>query len=215
MAVFHGFATARPELSPDRAHSDAMRRVLAVAVVLSAVWTSATTVAAQPQVDQVQRDCVWPAVGGAVAGVAIAWYGFAGIEAVRGGSAYDLDATASNVALVLSLETVGLVGGATVGCAVWGDEGRRFPTAGSVIAGGIAGAGLGALAAFGAIASAGIDSDTDSPMASVLIMVTGTAGGAFAGGWLGLKLDRWLRGPPLIAPVADGERLGLAVRFKL
>lgn len=170
---------------------------------------------AQGEVDSVHSDCVWPAVGGAVGGVAIAWYGFVGIEAARGRSAFELETTAGNVALVLSLETVGLIGGAAASCAVWGDEGRWFPTAGSVIAGGVAGAGIAGLAAYGAVAMSGLDSDTDAPVAAALLMLAGTAGGAIAGGWLGLELDRSVRGPPRVAPIADGERLGLALSFEL
>jgi hypothetical protein len=46
-----------------------------------------------------QTDCVWPAAGGATAGLALAWYGFAGVEAARGRSVFDLDSTPGNVAL--------------------------------------------------------------------------------------------------------------------
>jgi hypothetical protein len=191
-----------------------MRRLL-MAVSMLGVMGSGAAHARPGPTDSAPSDCVWPAVGGAAGGVAIAWYGFVGIEAARGRSAFDLETTPANVALVLSLETAGLIGGAAAGCAIWGDEGRWFPTAGSVIAGGVAGGTAVGLGAFAAVTASGLDDDTDAPVVTALILTGAVAAGVVAGGYLGFKLDRALRGAPHLVPIVGDERVGLALAFAL
>ncbi len=141
-------------------------------------------------------DCVWSAAGGSVVGLGVAWYGYAGIEALRGKSAYDLEANPGNVTLILGLETAGMVGGAMLGCRLFGDEDRWFPTAGSIIVGGVVGGAALGGAAHVLIARSGIDSDTDNPIRAALLTLLATTAGAVAGGYLGYRLDRHTRGAP-------------------
>lgn len=191
-----------------------MRRILIAAASAVAGWSTLAHAEGQSS-DVARSDCVWPAVGGATAGVAVAWYGFAGIEAIRGRSAFDLEATPGNVALILSLETAGLIGGAAASCAIVSDEGRWFPTAGSVIGGGVIGGTAAGLVAFGLVSMSGLGDDTDAPVASALLLTAATAAGIAAGGYLGFAIDRSLRGPPRIVPIAGPDRAGVALSFRL
>jgi len=195
--------------------------LVATLAVAAALMASPAPVAAQSQEPEAHMaDCVWPAVGGATAGVVVAWYGFVGLYALGGGSAFEMKPTPGNVALIVGLEWLGLVGGAMASCAIWGDEGRAFPTAGSVISGALVGAGAGVGLAFGVIVAADIDSDTDNPVASALLILAGAAAGIIGGGYLGFALDRAVRGPPggrgglSIAPSASVGGAGLAVTLR-
>lgn len=196
----------------------------AAAQQAAAQQAMAQQAAAQPEAPRVvaddplaPTDCVWPAVGGAVAGLAVGWYGFVGLYAIGGGSAFELEPTAGNVSAILALEWLGMVGGATAACAIWGDEGRWLPTAGPVITGGMLGGGAGASLAYLVIEAADIDANTDNPVASVLIALTATTLGVLGGGWAGFEVDRALRGPPggtlSVTPTASPDALGLVLAY--
>ena len=157
--------------------------------------TAGSSAAAQ-SAGEPRTDCVWSAAGGAVVGVGVAWYGYMGIEALSGDSVDDLQATPGNIALVLGLETAGLVGGAMVGCRLLGDEDRWYPTAGSVIVGSVLGGAALGTAGHALVKWRGIDADTDNPVRSSMLMLLAIVGGAAAGGYLGYRLDRYARGAP-------------------
>lgn len=162
-------------------------------------------------------DCTWMAAGGAVAGLAVGWYGFVGLYAAGGGSAFELEPTPGNVAAILALEWLGMVGGATAACAIWGDEDRWFPTAGSVITGGMVGGGAGMALAYLVVEAAEIDANTDNPVASVMIALTASTLGVLGGGWAGFEVDRALRGPPggtvSVTPIASPTAIGLELAY--
>ena len=165
--------------------------VLSLACVLLPRSASAEEVA-----EATSRDCVWPAVGGAVGGLAVSWYGLAGIMALGGRSAYDIDDRPRNIALVLGLETGGLVGGTVLMCRL-SEENRWFPTAASVLLGGVAGGAAGAAFAFWWAQDSGIDRSTDFPVRSVLLLLGATTVGMVGGGYGAFRLDRGIRGRPL------------------
>ena len=145
----------------------------------------------------------------------VGWYGFVGVQALRSESAFELESTPGNVALIAGLEVTGMLGGATVACHIWGDEKRLFPTANSVILGGAIGAAALILPTFWALGQGDVDSDTDNPLASGLALTGAAALGLVGGGYLGYRLDRSVRGSPAIAPVVDRDSAGvvLSLRF--
>ncbi len=168
---------------------------------------------------QVRRPyCVLPAAGGAVVGVAVAWYGFLGLSAAAGRSAWNLESTPGNVALVLGVEWLGLSAGAAGACALWGQEGRWLPTAVPVVTGAMLG-GVGAFAlAMDLITRAQVDANTDFPLTSALGLLGGTLVGVTLGGLAGFGLDFVARGEPMgpavkvsAAPMVAPGVVGLAV----
>lgn len=190
---------------------------LAVVVTAAPAARASAQRVSAPDAAPAPTDCTWPAAGGAVAGLAVGWYGFVGLYAAGGGSAFELEPSPANVAAILALEWLGMVGGATAACAIWGDEGRWFPTAGSVITGGMLGGGAGLSLAYLVIQAAEIDTNTDNPVASVLIALAGTTLGLVGGGYLGFVVDRALRGPPAgtvsVTPTASASTLGLELTY--
>jgi hypothetical protein len=127
----------------------------------------------------------------------------------------DSGSTVATVSLVLAIETTGLVLGAAAGCAMRDSEGRWFPTASSVIVGGVGGGAAGFGMAYWLISARGIDNDTDNPIASVGLILLGVTGGAFGGGYLSYRLDRWLRPLPgedlALQPMVEGGGMGVSL----
>ena len=196
------------------------RIALAAALVVAigaAVPERAAAQEAIPGEAPAPSDCTWPAAGGAIAGLAVGWYGFVGLYALGGGSAFELEPTTGNVAAILALEWLGMVGGATAACAIWGDEDRWLPTAGPVITGGLLGGGAGVALGFLVIEAGEIDRNTDNPVASAMILLTGATLGLLGGGYLGFALDRAVRGPPggtlTVTPTASPTALGLELAY--
>lgn len=190
-----------------------MRRLAILVICLTALACAAE------ETKPARSYCVWPAVGGAVGGVMVGWYGYVGVAFALGKDPFAIGDTPLGIAATLGLEGLSLVGGATAACAIWGNEGRWFPAAGSVITGGMLGGAVFGASAFSLLRVVRVEAPTDFPVVSGMVLFGSILAGTIGGGVMGYWFDNALRGPPgvevTIAPAITPESTGamLLMRF--
>lgn len=159
------------------------------------------------------RRCVGWAVPGAVAGLAL------GFGAVAGGYAL-AGRPIGNSALVLAGETLGMTLGPIASCAAWGSEPFVVPAASFAIAGGVlGGTAVGVPLMLVMLERNGLffpDSEPPSPLDQIAF-ITAVSAGIIAGGYGGLKAERWFHGPMdarvMVLPIEEGAALSLSGTF--
>lgn len=163
------------------------------------------------------KRCIGWAIPGAVVGLSLGFGAVAGGYALAG---RPIGNSAGDVALILAGESVGMTLGPMASCAAFGNEPFVVPAASFAIAGGVlGGTAVGVPLMLLMLDRNGLffpDSVPPSPL-DQLAFITAVTAGIVAGGYGGLKLERWFHGPMdatvMVLPVDKGAALSLSGSF--
>jgi hypothetical protein len=176
-----------------------------------------TPVSARAAAPEPTPRCIGWAVPGAVGGLALGFGAAAGGLALAGRSLDE--STPGIIATVVLAESAGMILGPVATCAAFGREPYVFPAASFAIGGGLVGGAATLLPLMaltlnrGGLVRAGELTVPFDP----LILTAAVTAGIVAGGWGGLRLERWIRRPRVsgaeIAILPSGAGLALVARW--